>query len=107
MAASALPGANAAPIEWGSKGPFEVCIEDALNKWLTEKAELVVNEDASVRSLDDAAVAAWTVETLRLCAARGGVANPGSEDRFGNYMARWRDHIYDLATSIRQKGGSD
>jgi hypothetical protein len=67
----------------------------------------VVNEDPATGQIDDAAVAAWTVDTIAQCRARAGQANAGSEDRFANHMVRWRNHIYDLAGSIRQKGISD
>ncbi len=98
---------SAAAIDLGQKGPFEVCLEGAFDKWLKEKAEAVVNEDPAVRNLNDEAVAAWTVKTLDDCRARAGAATPASQDRFENHMARWRQHIYDLASSIRRSGQSD
>jgi len=30
-----------------------------------------------------------------------------SEEIFARYMSRWRDHVFDLASSIRQRGQSD
>jgi hypothetical protein len=100
-------GAGAAPIIWGKQGRFEACLESKLEKWLQAQAELLVNEDAAASRLDDAAVAKWTVDTLALCRSRAGQADASSEDRFANHMARWRNHIYDVASSIRQKGVSD
>jgi hypothetical protein len=99
--------ADAAPITWAKQGTFEACLELSLNEWLRAQAELVVNEDAAAARLDDAVVARWTVDTLASCQARAGPADADSEDRFTKYMARWRHHIYDLASSIRQKGVSD
>ena len=99
--------ADAAPITWAKKGAFEACVEHSLNEWLGAQAELVVNEDPAAGALDDAGVARWTVDTLASCQARAGPADADSEDRFTKHMARWRHHIYDLASSIRQKGLSD
>jgi len=100
-------GASAAPITWGKQGAFEACLETSLEKWLQAQAELVVNEDPAASRLDDAAVAKWTIDTLAQCRARVGGADAESEGRFTSHMARWRNHIYDLASSIRQRGMSD
>ena len=99
--------ADAAPITWAKQGAFEACLEHSLNGWLGAQAELVVNEDPAAGRLDDAGVARWTVDTLASCQARAGPADADSEDRFTKHMARWRHHIYDVASSIRQKGVSD
>ncbi len=100
-------GADAAPIIWAKQGAFEACLKHSLNEWLGAQAELVVNEDVAAARLDDEGVARWTVDTLASCQARAGPADADSEDRFTKHMARWRHHIYDLASSIRQKGVSD
>lgn len=100
--------AYAASLTWATKGPFETCLQTDVERWLNEQAERVVDQPAGVRGLDDAAVAAWTVEALTRCAKQGNAADATSEERFGKYMAQWRQHIYDLAARIRQKsGGSD
>lgn len=99
--------ARAAPITWERQGTFEACLETSLNEWLQRQAELVINEDPAAGRVDDAAVASWTADTLALCRARAGNADAGSENRFTSHMVRWRNHIYDLASSIRQKGMSD
>jgi hypothetical protein len=102
-----LADAFAAPIAWGSKGEFEACLERSLDKWLATQAELQINESPAAANLDDAAVAAWTVQTLGQCRSAAQPADATSEDRFAKHMAQWRQHIYDLATDIRKKGQSD
>jgi hypothetical protein len=107
MASVEWGSADAAAITWTKQGAFEACLERNLEEWLKAQAELVVNEDAAAAQIDDAAVARWTVDTLASCQARAGHEDADSEDRFTKHMARWRHHIYDLASSIRQKGASD
>ncbi len=102
-----LADASAAPIAWGSKGEFEACLERGLDKWLAAQAELQINESPAAAGLDDAAVAAWTVQTLAQCRTVAQAADATSEERFSKHMAQWRQHIYDLATDIRKKGQSD
>ena len=65
-----------------------------------------MNQDPRAKILDDATVAAWTAATLADCRKKA-AAEAGSIDRFERYMARWREHVFDLATSIRQRGRSD
>lgn len=98
--------AGAATITWSKHGAFEACLETAFEKWVRGQAELMVNEDPAAARLDDAAVAIWTVETAEGCGKQTG-GDAASEDRFKKHMAHWRQHIYDLATSIREKGRSD
>ena len=105
--AAGLAGASAAPITWDKKGAFEACLETSLDKWLATQAQLQVNEDPAAAKLDDAAVAAWTIETVDRCRAVAQGADAASEDRFAKHMAQWRQHIYDLAADIRKKGQSD
>jgi hypothetical protein len=105
--AAGLAGASAAPITWDKKGAFEACLETSLDRWLTTQAQLQVNEDPAAAKLDDAAVAAWTIETVDRCRAVAQAADAASEDRFAKHMAQWRQHIYDLAADIRKKGQSD
>ncbi len=102
-----LAGASAAPITWDKKGAFEACLEGSLEKWLASQAELQVNEDPAAAKLDDAAVAAWTAETIGRCHSSAQAGDQASENRFARYMAQWRQHIYDLAAEIRRKGSSD
>jgi hypothetical protein len=99
--------AGADIIAWPKQGAFEACLESTLGSWLKEQAALVVNEDPAAGNVDDMVVAKWTLDTLALCKSRAGNADPESEDRFTKHMAQWRRHIYDLASSIRQRGISD
>lgn len=99
--------AEAAPIVWDRKGAFESCLESKLQAWLAKQAELQVTEDPAVANLDDAAAAAWTIETLKQCRASPQTADQASEDKFTKHVAQWRQHIYDLAADIRKKGQSD
>ena len=100
--------ARAAGVNWGRQaGAFEGCLDEALDQWLQAQAALLVDESPAAAKLDDAAVARWTVDILGECRMRAGSADAKSEDRFTTHMARWRNHIYDLASSIRQKGLSD
>ena len=101
------PTSGEAAISWANRSAFEACLESRLNAWLQAQAELVVNEDPASRRLDDATVATWTIETLSACRSQVGSAREESEDRFMRHMARWRQHIYDVASGIRQKGASD
>jgi hypothetical protein len=103
----AWSAAVAAPIAWAKQGAFEACLEQSLDEWLKAQAELVVNDDPAAGRLDDSTVARWTLDALTTCQTRAGSADADSEDRFTRHMARWRNHIYDLASSIRQKGVSD
>ena len=48
-----------------------------------------------------------TIDTLAQCRTRVGNGDAESGSRFTQHMARWRNHIYDLASGIRQKGMSD
>jgi hypothetical protein len=105
-AATIVASGACADIGFVRSGPFEVCLNGAYDAWLRDQAELLVNEDPRGRSLDDASVVAWTAATLDGCRKRG-EANPGSVDRFGRHMAQWRDHVFDHAASIRQRGLSD
>jgi hypothetical protein len=105
--AAGVAGASAAPITWDRKGAFEACLESNLDGWLTTQAQLQVNEDPGAAKLDDAVVAAWTVETMDRCRSAGQAADSASAERFTKHMAQWRQHIYDLATDIRKKGMSD
>lgn len=107
MLGSCLPLAAASSIDFRRDGPYELCVDEAYLDWVQERAELVVNEDPRAGNIDDAAVAAWTVQTMERCRKSAGPAGPGTDDIFGRHMARWRQHIYDLATNIRRRGQSD
>ena len=70
--------------------------------------ELVVNEDPAASEINDAAVAAWTAETLKGCASKAGAtADPASEQQFVKHMAYWREHIFKAADEIRRRGQPD
>jgi hypothetical protein len=85
---------------------FELCLNGAYADWLQKQAELLVNQDPRAKSLDDTAVATWTAAILEDCRKKG-AAEADSINHFGRYMARWREHVFDLATSIRLRGQSD
>ena len=95
-----------ADIGFASKGPFEICLSGAYDVWLKAQAELHVKEDRRAKSLDDTAAAAWTAATLDACRKKG-TAEAGSDGIFARYTARWREHVFDLANSIRKIGQSD
>jgi hypothetical protein len=105
-AATIVATAASADIGFIRNGPFEVCLDGAYTAWLRHQAELLVNEDSWARSLNDAAVAVWTDATLDDCRKKG-ETNPGSVDSFRRHMARWGDHVFDHAESIRRRGQSD
>lgn len=108
LGAALSPGTVlAAPLTWETKGAFEVCLEGTADAWLRVQAELLVNDDPAAGQLDDQAVAGWTVQALAQCKTGAGTEVPASTERFAKYMAQWRQHIYDLAAGIRQKGGAD
>jgi hypothetical protein len=98
--------AHAASI-WESAGPFQRCLEGSYEKWLEERAELVVNADPRAGDIDDASVARWSAETMDACRARAGGGDQASEARFAKHMARWREHIYDLVRNIQKRAGPD
>jgi hypothetical protein len=105
--AAGLPLAGAGAITFSRSGPFEACLEAAFDTWVKAQAELMVNEDARAQSLDDAAVAAWTIAALEDCRTRTKAGDAASEDIFTRHLSRWRQHIFDLASSIRRRGQSD
>jgi hypothetical protein len=105
-AAASVAGGVSADIGFARNGPFEACLDGAYDTWLKAQAELVVNEDRRAKSLNDAAVADWAAATLDACRKKG-AAQPGSDGYFARYMAQWREHVFDLAASIRRIGQSD
>jgi hypothetical protein len=98
---------EAAEITFPGSGALESCLETAVSKWVQVQAELQVNEDPASRKIDDAEVAAWTRGVLDACRKQTGTGNKASEDIFNRYMSRWREHVFDLASSIRRRGQSD
>lgn len=105
--ATHIAPASAASLTFTNAGPYEACLQAEAETWLQARAEDVVNGAESVKTLDDAKVAGWTVDALRTCAAKGAAGDPGNEAAFAKYMAHWREHLYELARVIRAKGGSD
>ena len=105
-AATIVATVAGADVSFSRNGPFEVCLNGAYAGWIRHQAELLVNDDKRARSLNDTSVAAWKGATLDDCRKKG-EATPGSVDRFGRHMARWRDHVFDHAESIRRRGQSD
>src|SRR5262245_22772404 len=96
-----------AQINFSRREAFEDCLDAAFGRWAQAQAELQVNEDPAARKLDDAAVAAFTRATLDDCRRRAGPGNVTTEDIFFRHMSRWRQHVFDLADSIRRGGQSD
>jgi hypothetical protein len=98
---------QAAEIRFPSSGALESCLETSVGKWVQAQAELQVNEDPAANKITDAGVAAWTSATLDSCRRQVGTGNKASEEIFTRYMSRWRDHVFELASSIRVRGQSD
>ena len=98
---------EAAPITWATKGAFETCLETSLDQWVRLQAEREVNEHPAAAKLDDAAVVAWTVDTITACRGKAQGSDKESEARFVSHMAHWRQHIYEVASAIRKAGQSD
>jgi hypothetical protein len=107
VVAAAIAGHAQVASIWERAGPFQACLEGSFEKWVHARAELVANEDPDAGNIDDAAVAQWTNGTLDTCRAQAGDGDQESEARFIKHMARWREHIYDLVQSIRQRAGPD
>jgi hypothetical protein len=105
-AATTAATAADADVSFSRNGPFKVCLNGAYAGWLRHQAEFLVSEDKRARSLNDASVAAWTGATLD-DRRKKGEASPGSVDRFGRHMARWRDLVFDHAEGIRRRGQAD
>ena len=98
---------QAAEIRFPSSGALESCLETNVSKWVQAQAELQVNEDPASKKINDADVGAWSSAVLDGCRKQVGAGNKASEEIFARYMSRWRDHVFDLASSIRQRGQSD
>jgi hypothetical protein len=99
--------AEAAEIRFPSSGALESCLETGVGKWVQAQAELQVNEDPAANKVTDIEVAAWTNAALEGCRKQAGTGNKSVEEIFTRYMSRWRDHVFDLASSIRRRGQSD
>ena len=98
---------QAAEIRFPSSGALESCLETSVVKWMQAQAELQVHEDPAAGTINDADVAAWSNAALDSCRKQVGAGNKASEDVFARYMLRWRDHVFDVASSIRRRGQSD
>jgi hypothetical protein len=71
LAIASLVSGAYANIGFVRNGPFELCLIGAYADWVQKQAELLVNEDPRAKSLDDAAVVAWTGATLENCRKKG------------------------------------
>jgi hypothetical protein len=98
---------QAAEIRFPSSGALESCLETSVGKWVQMHAELQVNEDPAAGKVNDPEVAAWTGAALDRCRKQAGTSNKAVEDIFARYMLRWRDHVFDLASSLRRRGQAD
>lgn len=99
--------ACAAKIPWTGAGPYEACLQEGADAWLGRTAELIVANDESTRATGDADVAALVIGLMKTCSGKAQPADPGNDAIFTKYMARWRDHVYELARVIRATGGAD
>jgi hypothetical protein len=88
-------------------GAFQACLDARFQKWANERAELVVNDDPKAGDIDDAAAAKWTAEALDGCRAQVGGTDRDLEQRFVKHMSRWREHVYELVRSIRERARPD
>ena len=95
-----------APVGWDQKGPFETCLQEAMEDWIRARAEQLANEDFST-PLNDSVAARWGVQIISQCKASVGSAHPNSEERFMRYLTRWHQHVFDAAMEIKRKGQSD
>lgn len=86
-----------------SDAAFQACLQAQTKQWIDARVELVLNEDPAAGDIDDAAVAGWTLQALKTCAAKAGGGDPASEQLFVRYMARWREHIDAAAAEIRRR----
>jgi hypothetical protein len=102
-----IQGAEAAPIAWERQGPFQTCLEGRLQSWVDDKAELVVNDNPAASDLDDFVVALWTAQALESCEAQVGRSDHAAVVRFSTHMAHWRQHIHDVAETIRRRSRPD
>ncbi|MDX2205140.1 MAG: hypothetical protein NW223_20490 [Hyphomicrobiaceae bacterium] len=99
--------AVAAKIEWPTKGAYETCLQDGAAAWLDKKAELIVANDEAARNTNDRDVAAFVIDLMRSCGDKAKPASEASDAAFTKFMARWREHVYELTRVIRATGGSD
>lgn len=88
-------------------GAYETCLDTAFGKWALAQAELQVNEDPAAQNVDDAAVGVWMRTTLDDCRKTTSRGDAVSEEVFARHVSRWREHVFDLASSIRRRGQSD
>jgi hypothetical protein len=99
--------AQAAEIHFPSSGALESCLQTSVGKWMQTQAELQVNEDPAANKITDANVSAWANGVLDGCRKQVGASNKPVEEIFTRHMLRWRDHVFDLASTIRRRGHSD
>jgi hypothetical protein len=99
--------ADTSNIKWEMRGQFEACLEGRLNAWVFAKAELILNEDPAASDLDDMDVALWAATALQDCETQAGHGNQTSEQRFSRHMAHWREHIHQVAQTVRRRSGTD
>jgi hypothetical protein len=109
FAASALFGLAVADrgTSAAAQGPFESCLQTQAKQWIDARVELVVNGDPAAGDIDDAGVAAWTVETIKTCAGKAGGSDRAAEHLFARYMAHWREHIDAAAADLKRRARPD
>ena len=107
-AMTAATAANASGIRWEKQGAFQACLDAEAKRWLDARVELVVNDDPAAGDVNDAKVAEWATTALKGCGGKAGAtADAASEQQFIKYMAHWREHIFNAAAEIRQRGRPD
>src|SRR5262245_45061811 len=53
-------------------GPFQACLQAQAKQWFDAKVELIANADPAAGTIDDTAVAGWTVEAINTCPVKAG-----------------------------------
>lgn len=98
---------SAQSVAFPRKGAFEGCLDLGFRTWVQTQAELLVNEDPRAQRVDDRTVANWTVGMIDGCRMIANGSDEASEEIFNRHMARWREHIFEVANTIRRRGQSD
>jgi hypothetical protein len=106
-AAAAMPASVGASSISERSGSFQACLDGRFDKWVSDRVELVVNEDPKAGDIDDPAVAEWAAETLKVCRTQAGDGDRAREQLFAKRVAQWRQHIYDRVQSIRELAKPD
>src|SRR5262245_23158350 len=88
-------------------GPFQACLQAQAKQWFDAKVELIANADPAAGTIDDTAVAGWTVEAINTCAVKAGGGDPAAEQLFARYMAHWREHLDAAVADLKRRARPD